>query len=773
MSKSKKMENMQIVSAGGEHHSELGRGEYYIPLPIDKLPTKNLSCISTGCAHSVALYKDGSVFGWGYNYNGCLGFPEEVEDVKFPTKINGLPKIIDVKCGFRFTLFLTEEKKVLIASTYNEKGLFEEITIREPTVALFGIYDPWIVGESGTIYWHDYEKTKRIKQFGPFPFGIPKQIVSIEHSALLLTKKGETYGMSMKKLRPNDFDQDPDFVFSNENMFSLIESLRDVKIIKISGFGYQFLALSEDNKVFAWGNNKYGQLAVGDKKDRYDSFVLSTVSGDAKIVDIAAGGYHSILVDSTGHVWGFGSGGYGETMLGDYHREGPLSKVVEGAVSAYCGDFCSFVLIGNQPLPEAGTLNSISYSISLCEERNIFSAGSTTNYQIGRVNDHIPLPIDKLPTKNLSCISAGDLQSVALYKDGSVFGWGKNFNGHLGFPKEVEDVKFPIKINGLPKIIDVKCGSRFILFLTEEKKVLIASECNKKCLFEAINIREPAVALFGFYDPWIVGENGTIYWYDFRETNRIEKFGPFPFGIPKQIVSLEYSVLLLTKKGETYGMSMKKLRPHGDFDRKVVCKNEDYFSLIESLRDVKIIKISGNFNHFLALSEDNKVFAWGRNDDGQLGVGDKKDRYGCFVLSTVSGNSKIVDIAAGEYHSILVDSTGHVWGIGYGEYGQTMLGEYKEKGPLSKVVEGAVSAYCGNAFSLVLIGDQPLPEAGTLNLICKKREVKHSKHKQSKHHSKHSLKIDNKHLKEELLIKNQRIDELEKELLELRKKIRI
>ncbi|OHS97568.1 hypothetical protein TRFO_36171 [Tritrichomonas foetus] len=130
-----------LISAGDNYYGQLGRGgDEEIPNPVENLPKKNLSCISTGYYHSVALYKDGSVFGWGDNYNGCLGFPEEVEKVEFPTKINGL----------------------------------------------------------------------------------------------LLTKKGETYGMSLKKLRPDDFVKDSKVVCESEDYFSLIESLRDVKIIKIS-----------------------------------------------------------------------------------------------------------------------------------------------------------------------------------------------------------------------------------------------------------------------------------------------------------------------------------------------------------------------------------------------------------------------------------------------------------------------------------------------------------------------------------------------------------
>ncbi|OHT01539.1 hypothetical protein TRFO_31562 [Tritrichomonas foetus] len=42
----------------------------------------------------------------------------------------------------------------------------------------------------------------------------------------------------------------------------------------------------------------------------------------------------------------------------------------------------------------------------------------------------------------------------------------------------------------------------------------------------------------------------------------------------------------------------------------------------------------------MTLSEDNKVLMWGKNDDGQLGVSDKENRYKGFIPSIVSGDAE-------------------------------------------------------------------------------------------------------------------------------------
>ncbi|OHT00182.1 hypothetical protein TRFO_33212 [Tritrichomonas foetus] len=381
--------------------------------------------------------------------------------------------------------------------------------------------------------------------------------------------------------------------------------------------------------------------------------------------------------------------------------------------------------------------------------------------QLGE-NHSIPTPVENLDQTSIKCISIGDSFCVALYKDGSVLGWGKTFKGCFGFPREIEEVSIPTKINGLPKIIDVKCGSFFTLFLTEEKTVLIASRENKHNIFEKIKIEEPAVALFGFQDPWIVGESGTVYFYDYEETQKIKKFGPFPGGVPKQIISICFSAILITSSGDALGMSMKKFRPRYFEDTQVVCKNADNFSQIKSLRGVKIKKISGNFEHYFALSEDNNVFVWGGNCNGELGLGDMKDRCSGFVPLITLGNSKVVDIAAGYDHSILVDSSGHVWGFGCGDNGATFLG--KEKGPLSKIVEGVVAAHCSNGFSLVELGESPLCEAGTLNLFNKNSLKEESTNNEILIAENKKVKIENSQLRSEILSKEEQIRHLEKML---------
>ena len=86
-----------------------------------------------------------------------------------------------------------------------------------------------------------------------------------------------------------------------------------------------------------------------------------------------------------------------------------------------------------------------------------------------------------------------------------------------------------------------------------------------------------------------------------------------------------------------------------------------------------IVKISSGAGHTIALDKDGKVWAWGWNNNGQLGTGNKTNyEYAVPVLGEFGINqlSNIVDISAGYYHSSFVTKTGDVYQVGLNNYGQ-------------------------------------------------------------------------------------------------------
>jgi alpha-tubulin suppressor-like RCC1 family protein len=79
------------------------------------------------------------------------------------------------------------------------------------------------------------------------------------------------------------------------------------------------------------------------------------------------------------------------------------------------------------------------------------------------------------------------------------------------------------------------------------------------------------------------------------------------------------------------------------------------------------VQIAAGYSHSLALKEDGSVWAWGRNDYGQLGDGTTTNKSS---LVQVSGLSQVTRIAAGDYHSLALKEDGSVWAWGRNSEGQ-------------------------------------------------------------------------------------------------------
>ena len=79
-------------------------------------------------------------------------------------------------------------------------------------------------------------------------------------------------------------------------------------------------------------------------------------------------------------------------------------------------------------------------------------------------------------------------------------------------------------------------------------------------------------------------------------------------------------------------------------------------------------------NHTLCITADGSLFGWGENTLGQLGVGDKEERRVPTLVTGLQGN-QVVHIAAGTKHTICTTADGSVftWGDGYG--GKLGLGD--------------------------------------------------------------------------------------------------
>jgi alpha-tubulin suppressor-like RCC1 family protein len=177
--------------------------------------------------------------------------------------------------------------------------------------------------------------------------------------------------------------------------------------------------------VSAWGGNSYGQLNVP--------------VGLSNLVAVAAGGSHTLALNSAGRVTAWGRNDYGQTNV-----PADLTNVV--AVTA--GNLHSLALTADrravawgrndygQTNVPAGLVNAVAvaagdgHSLALTAEGRVLAWGRN---DYGQTN--VPPGLS-----NVVAVGTGLYHSLALQADGRVVAWGYNNNGQTNVPPDLGDV---------------------------------------------------------------------------------------------------------------------------------------------------------------------------------------------------------------------------------------------------------------------------------------------------------------------------------------------
>ena len=115
-----------------------------------------------------------------------------------------------------------------------------------------------------------------------------------------------------------------------------------------------------------------------------------------------------------------------------------------------------------------------------------------------------------------------------------------------------------------------------------------------------------------------------------------------------------------------------------------------------------IIKISAGESHSLVLKKDGMIWAWGRNEYGQLGDGTTENRS---IPVKVKFISDVIDISAGASHSLALKKDGTVWAWGNNSFGMLGNGTISENRGIVQVseLENVISIETGSTHSFACL----------------------------------------------------------------------
>jgi alpha-tubulin suppressor-like RCC1 family protein len=384
--------------------------------------------IHAGGLHSIVLRTNGEVWTWGNNQFGACGNASRVDQHR-PVRVIGVKGATAVSAGIRFSV-------VLAPSTPNTK-----VSVAGSTGATDGGFPPRPVTKTLDV-----------------PSGVMMVSSGFRHTVLLDdTRKVWAFG-------DNSFGQLGAPGPSSEDLVSVDLPLDGATgFVQVVARANQSYALRSDGAVFAWGDNEWGQLGTGS---------LDPVTGPTRVdtttpmVAVAAGERHALTLDRSALVWAFGDNTYGQLGSPPTTDPVPVPAQVEplfssvviaaggfhsmrvdsagGGVALWGAGFGGQLGVANlhhsaarvtAPLPRdvLTIVGGRFFTLALRSGGEVWAFGSGEECELGSSfvlsgPDPVLVP---LPSAAIA-IGAGDYHGLALTDSGALYGWGDDSAGQLG-----------------------------------------------------------------------------------------------------------------------------------------------------------------------------------------------------------------------------------------------------------------------------------------------------------------------------------------------------
>lgn len=264
--------------------------------------------------------------------------------------------------------------------------------------------------------------------------------------------------------------------------------------------------------------------------------------------------------------------------------------------------------------------------------------------------------------------------TVTLDDDENVWFFGANEENQ--FDPKKEKLYRPILLSKYKNIKQIACTNSSLYCITQEGKVLTSKlRADNFQNFSSITFvacgDSHTVFIDSHSNAWGLGSNGSKQLGEINGDHCLRTPQRIPFDKNIKLVSCGADhTIFLDHEGSMHacGSNLRGQLGQADF-------NETYSATILKipLADHCVIDyvVSGSW-FSIAFSMDKKVYSWGYNIYGQIGI---KDVLQTHIPTEIQFDCEIEKVSCGYYHSIFLDTTGDVWVCGRNEDGQLGTGK--------------------------------------------------------------------------------------------------
>lgn len=434
---------------------------------------------------------------------------------------------------------------------------------------------------------------------------------------------------------------------------------------EVSAGGLHIVAVKTDGTLWAWGNNDSGRLGTGNTTEYHVPTQVGVATNWSKVV---GRGGHSFALKTDSTLWAWGNNSVGQLGLGDTtQRLSPTQVGVAtdwGAIYGRGGGRVSTAIKTNGDLYVWGS-----------NENGQLGLGDTTNRTV---------PTSLLAGTDWLSISPSDRQFIAIKADGTLWSWGKSDYGQLGLGDHVQHTT-PTQV-GTDTDWNIASAGPYNTVATKNNGELwgwgiSGPSLGVGTIHPSIDVTVPNQV--GSDTDWDVvsgsilsagvKSDGTLWVWGKNDAGQLGLGDTVQRNLPTQLgtdthwekVSIGYNFMLALKDDGTlwsWGINDAGQLGLGDIVNRSVP--------VQVGTDTHWTNISGGFQSSFALKDDGTIWSWGYALNGQLGLGDGVDRH---VPTQIGTDTDWTAIHSTYNHALALKSNGTLWSWGSG-YGEPVLG---------------------------------------------------------------------------------------------------
>jgi alpha-tubulin suppressor-like RCC1 family protein len=295
------------------------------------------------------------------------------------------------------------------------------------------------------------------------------------------------------------------------------------QVVQISPAGFRKVAaapgnqaasyfLTNDNTLWACGDNEFGQLGDGTTTNR-----STPVKVMSDVEDVAAGNWFALILKVDGTLWACGTNVWGQFGNGTtqnsniwpvYIRNGVKSIAVGNNHSLFLTtggelwgsglndyyqlglNFTNMVIYANLVVSGVKCMAGGSgHTLIVKTDGTLWACGKGQSGQLGLGNTNNYYDLQKTSMTNVKKVAAGYDHSVIMLNDGSVYACGSNFSGQVGNNSSVNAL-IPVKIStGIGAgVKDIAAGGNQTFILANDQTLYSCGRNNYGMLCNSDNI---------------------------------------------------------------------------------------------------------------------------------------------------------------------------------------------------------------------------------------------------------------------------------------------